>query len=188
MKSLEETAQAREVNNNAVARLEKRQITVKGEYHTALSSLADSLVMWAKGTLTEDGLKEAYSQTSVLKEIADSEPFRLANELLKAEWSQIAKVNNQLIIEKDERLKAAKFRELFNAAVIRGTELSRQEEVELKRNMLNKHSAVYQLDCALKDYTFRYKGHPSPPTFQDFSKIELFPCDDDTTTPPTKEI
>jgi hypothetical protein len=50
------------------------------------------------------------------------------------------------------------------------------------------HNDLYRLDVALRDYNFKYKGHPLPPTFQEYSTIELYPCDDDTTTPPTKEI
>lgn len=181
MKTLDETRIARKEITNAASRLNQRQADMTEQYNLALSHLANCVGLWARGTMAEDALDSVYLQTSLLKSKADPELFRLANEVLEAEMKHNLKVNNTIILEKRNREQVSKYKKLFNAAVADGRQLSDRQKIPLRESVTNEYSRDLDiLFAALNDYSFKYEGRLSNPTFQEHSKIDYYPVPDAT--------
>lgn len=164
---------------DAIDRLDQRHAHAVEQYNSAVQDLSTSLESWARGNLAEEALSAAYTKVNTLKPMTDIDPFRRAKEPLDAEIKSLEETYQKQRRETVIQERVTEYKKLFNAAVNNSRRLSRDEVINLRSTVTNDYQHdLDKLFAALIDYCFKFRGHSSAPTFQEYSKIDYYPVSD----------
>jgi hypothetical protein len=161
---------------NAINRLDQRHTDAVEQSNSAALELSNALKSWALGTMEEDVLETAHVKAGSLKSMANPEPFRFAKESLETEIEHLDEAYQKSRKEAVTQEREAEYKLLFNTAVTNGKKLTNDEEIKLKSTVTEQYVCdLNKLFPALNDYCFKFNRHPTPPTFQEYSKIDYYP-------------